>query len=72
VFWSASIESHVLGLAAMRAAYPDERRALLELRAKEQELRETAHRLLEQVWQIAIGRAEPQCGGDRAGANPAG
>jgi hypothetical protein len=45
----------VLALAAMRAEYPDERRALLEIRMKEEELRSTAHRLLAEVWRISIG-----------------
>jgi hypothetical protein len=59
VYWSASVESHVLALAAMRAEYPSERRALIEIRAKEEELKETAHRLLAAVWGISIGAADP-------------
>jgi hypothetical protein len=64
VYWSASVDSHVLALAAMRTEYPDQRRALLELRTREEELKETAHRLLEQVWRISIGQPEPQSGGE--------
>jgi hypothetical protein len=56
------VDSHVLALAALRAEYPDQRRALLELRTREVELKQTARRLLEQVWKIAIGQAEPQFG----------
>ena len=64
VYWSASVESHVLALAAMRAEYPDERRALLEIRAKEEDVRETAHRLLATLWHICIGA--PDSGAQRA------
>jgi hypothetical protein len=65
------VESHVLALAAMRAEYPDERRALLELRTREEELKETAHGLLRRIWRIAIGHAERPCGGDHARVVPA-
>lgn len=58
VYWSASVESHVLALAAMRAEYPSERRALLDLRRDQETLKATAHRVLEQVWGISIGYAE--------------
>ena len=53
-YWSASVEAQALGAAAMNAAAPSHRTALLELKQAEVERRETARRLLERVWGIKI------------------
>src|SRR6266513_585940 len=54
VYWSASVEAHVLEALARTAAYPDERRALLELQRIEEERKDLAARILETVWRVHL------------------
>jgi hypothetical protein len=54
IYWSASVEAQALGAAAVAAALPAERRALLELQKIEQERKEAARRLLQHVWGVRI------------------
>jgi hypothetical protein len=54
VYWSAGLEAHALGAAASAAAFPSERKALLELQALELRRKEAARRLLADVWRLEI------------------
>ena len=54
IYWSASVEAQAPGAAAVGAALPSHRRALLELKQGELNRREAARRLLERVWGIRI------------------
>ncbi len=59
IYWSMCVDGHALAHSALRAEYPDERRALLELRAGADALKESARRLLADVWQVKIGATAP-------------
>jgi hypothetical protein len=62
-YWSASVEAQALFAAAAHTELPSERRALLALQRIELGRKETARRLLREVWRVKIPGAE--------GADPA-
>ncbi len=54
VYWSAGVEAHALGALARSAAYPDERRALLQLQRIEEDRKALAATLLQRIWQLEL------------------
>src|SRR5436853_538831 len=57
IYWSASIEAHALGSLAARTPYPDQARALSELRRLEEQRKEVAAQILETIWRVKLPAA---------------
>lgn len=65
IYWSASLEAHALGSMALSTPYPDQRRALVELQAMEEQRKGLARLLLERVWDIELpGPSSAVVGGE--------